>query len=266
MLIPFRKMQAQGNDFAILLHTHRTELNLPLSRLARDICDRREGVGADGLVILLEDVEADARMVIYNSDGSRASMCGSALRCCALLMSEMTGRSNLALATDSGLKTASIRETRAGKDIEVNLGRPTLREPELEVEGIGGSLVEVGNLHFVSFWDGLNDQEVRFGPALEKHPAFPEAVNCQFACVTGRETLELKIWETGCGATRACGTGAVASVFAAIQKGLLADSVRVLMPGGEVRINREANGEYTLAGGVEHVFNGIYLWKTSANT
>lgn len=266
MLIPFRKMQAQGNDFAILLHTQRRELNLPLSRLARDICDRRKGVGADGLVILLYDPEADARMEIHNSDGSRASMCGSALRCCSLLISELKKKDNLRIATDSGIKTAFVRGSDDGKDVEVNLGKPRLRESELEVEGARGTLVDVGNLHFISFWEALDGQEFRLGPVFEKHPVFPGQVNSQFARVITRGEIELRIWETGCGATQACGTGAVATVFAGIEKGMLDSCVKVRMPGGEVLISRVDNGEYTLAGGVEHVFSGVYLWKTWANT
>lgn len=266
MLIPFCKMQAQGNDFVILRFTHRTDSSLPLPELACDICDRRKGVGADGLVILLADPKADARMLIHNSDGSRASMCGSALRCCAELVSGLKHKKQLKLATDSGMRTASITETEGEKSVEVNLGRPSLIQSDLEVEGAKGSLVDVGNLHFVSFWEVLDGQEFRLGPLLEKHPAFPGPVNSQFVRLISRGELELKIWETGCGVTLACGTGAVASVFAGIEKGMLDARVKVAMPGGEVQISRKDNGEYILAGSVKHVFSGVYLWKTSANT
>jgi len=252
MLIPFCKMQAQGNDFVILRFTYRTDSSLPLPELACDICDRRKGVGADGLVILLADPKADARMLIHNSDGSRASMCGSALRCCAELVSGLKHKKQLYDAIEF------LRE--------VNLGRPSLIQSDLEVEGAKGSLVDVGNLHFVSFWEVLDGQEFRLGPLLEKHPAFPGPVNSQFVCLISRGELELKIWETGCGVTLACGTGAVASVFAGIEKGMLDARVKVVMPGGEVQISRKDNGEYILAGSVKHVFSGVYLWKTSANT
>ena len=257
MLIPFRKMQAQGNDFAILLLTGQKETRLPLEELAMDICDRRKGAGADGLVLLLDDPEADARMAIFNSDGSQAEMCGSALRCCARLVHELTGRTELGIATDDGIKTASIGDN----CVEVNLGKPDLFHADKRVAGVRGSLVGIGNLHFVSFWESLVDQEYKYGPVLERHPDFPGEVNSQFVRVVGRGEIELRIWERGCGATQACGTGAVASVFCGIGKGLLDSEVKVNMPGGDVRVRILDNGEFILAGRVEHVYSGVYRWK-----
>lgn len=257
MLIPFRKMQAQGNDFAILVLTGQKESRLPLPELASDLCDRRKGVGADGLVLLTEDPEADARMTIFNSDGSRAAMCGSALRCCAMLLNGMTGKAELRIATDSGIKTAAI----GSKRVEVNLGKPSLLEEDILASEVRGSLVDIGNLHFVSFWEVLDGQEYTFGPILEKDPGFPAEVNSQFTRVLSRAEIELRIWERGCGATQACGTGAVASVFAGIHKGLLDRDVKVNMPGGSVQIRNLDNGEFILAGEVEHVFSGVHTWK-----
>ncbi len=257
MLIPFDKLQAQGNDFVVLQLLYTPQTSLPPDALARDICDRRTGVGADGLVLLLADDAADARMLIHNSDGSHALMCGSALRCCASLLHRLTGKTELAIATDSGLKTASIQ----GRQISVNLGKPVLKEKDISVEGITGSLVEVGNYHFVSFQQVLKGQELEFGPRLERHVRFREGVNSQFVRVISHREIELRIWERGAGATRACGTGAVASVFCGIGKGLLDDEVWVKMPGGAVRINIADRGEFLLTGTVEHTFSGVYTWK-----
>ncbi|MBW6513501.1 MAG: diaminopimelate epimerase [Candidatus Syntrophosphaera sp.] len=257
MLIPFRKMQAQGNDFIILLLTGQKESRLSLEALAMDICDRRKGAGADGLVLLLDDPEADARMTIFNSDGSRAEMCGSALRCCSRLVYEITGRTELSIATDDGIKTASI----ANDCVEVNMGKPDLFYADKRVAEVRGSLVGVGNLHFVSFWENLVDQEYKYGPVLERHPDFPGEVNSQFVRVIGRGEIELRIWERGCGTTQACGTGAVASVFCGIGKDLLDNEVKVNMPGGNVCVRYQDNGEFILAGSVEHVYSGVYRWK-----
>lgn len=257
MLIPFRKMQAQGNDFAILLLIGQKESRLPMEELAADICDRRKGVGADGLVLLQDDPEADARMTIFNSDGSRAAMCGSALRCCAMLVSTITGKTELRIATDRGIKTANIQDN----SIEVNLGKPSLLGEDILVAEVQGSLVDIGNLHFVSWWEILEGQECTFGPVLEKHQDFPEEVNSQFARLISRSEIAIRIWERGCGATQACGTGAVASVFAGIHKGFLDRDVKVNMPGGVVQIRILDNGEFILAGEVEHVFSGVYTWK-----
>ncbi len=257
MLIPFCKMQAQGNDFVILqlLHTH--EIKLPWQDLAKEICDRRKGVGADGLVLLLGDPNADARMLIYNSDGSRAAMCGSALRCCARLLSGLRGDSKLRIATDSGVLDAVIE----AEEISVKLGMPQMLENNLVLEGIEGALIGVGNWHFVSYQKELKDQEFEFGPLLEQHSHFPDGVNVEFARVVSRNQIDMTIWERGAGATQACGTGAVATVFCGIQKGFLDSEVRVNMPGGTVSIRALENGEFILAGAVEHTFNGVYTWK-----
>ncbi len=262
MLIPFSKMQAQGNDFVILelLDTQESRLNLPELVLA--ICDRRTGVGADGLVLLLADTEADARMVIFNSDGSRAAMCGSALRCCADLIHGIHGLSEMRIATDSGIKSAAIHAEYGNRTIEVNLGTPLLIEENITVDTVPGNLVNIGNLHYVSFWQQLQGQEALHGEVIEKHQHFTEEVNSEYVRVIDRGQIEMTVWERGCGATQACGTGAVASVFSGIHKGLLDSQVTVRMPGGEVRIEALSSGEYLLSGGVEHVFTGVFVWKT----
>lgn len=257
MLIPFTKMQAQGNDFVILELMQNTHSQLDLPALAIDVCQRRKGVGADGLVLLLGDPDCDARMAIINSDGSAAAMCGSALRCCAWLLHGLIGKAELRVNTDSGIKAAVV----GNAGVEVNLGAPRLVGAGIEVLETSGTLVDVGNLHYVAFGDVQAGQEAVLGPLIEAHPRFPGRVNVQFARVVSRSELELRIWEKGAGATQACGTGAVASVFAGIQMGGLDPEVRVRMPGGEVRVRSLENGEYMLQGSVEEVFTGVYRWK-----
>lgn len=261
MLIPFRKMQAQGNDFLILELLEARDYGLPLEELARDACDRRKGFGADGLVVLLGDPQADARMVIHNSDGGRAQMCGSALRCCAIILHSATGQDRLRLATDSGIREAVIQTAGSGATVEVSLGSPGFLEEELIAAGVTGSLVDVGNLHFVSFRADIQGQELALGPLLENHPRFPGAVNSEFVRVLSRQSIELVVWERGCGATQACGSGAVASVFTGIRKGLLDNKVLVRMPGGEVLVRQAEGGEMLLAGCVADIGTGVYRWK-----
>lgn len=261
MLIPFSKMQAQGNDFVILNLLGQKDCKHPLPELAEAICEPAFGVGADGLVVLHDDPEAAARMIIINADGSRAAMCGSALRCCASLLYDLNGRSEVSIATDSGIKTAVISATPEGRSIVVNLGTPVLLEEDVQIGDVKGSLVDVGNLHFVSLWDDLEDQHLRFGGMLEKHPHFSRGVNSEYIQILSPEEIVMTVWEHGVGPTFACGTGATASVFTGIHKGLLGSSVKVGMPGGEVRITRLDNAEFTLAGSVEYVFNGVYRWK-----
>lgn len=259
MLIPFRKMQAQGNDFVILELLESPETRLPLAELAIDVCGRRRGVGADGLVALLADPGADARMLIHNSDGSRAAMCGSALRCCAWLLHDLSGKTELRLATDSGFRSAAIEGSGTEKLVCVNLGQPVLLESELAVEGVSGSLVDVGNLHFVTFWDDPEGRELALGPVFERSARFEGGVNSEFVRVQDRGHILMRVWERGCGATQACGSGAVASVFAGIHQGLLEREVEVAMPGGQVRI--QAGENYLLRGAVADVFTGVYRWR-----
>lgn len=262
MLIPFVKMQAQGNDFVILDMLDSGESKLNLEALSRDICDRRKGVGADGLALLFADETADARMVIFNSDGSRAAMCGSALRCCADMLYGMTGKKELQIATDSGIKTATVLSEEDGEKIEVNLGKPAIVQEYMQVDGLTGTLVDVGNLHYVTFWERLAGQELTYGAALEKDSAFSTEVNSEYVQILSSNEIRMTVWERGCGITQACGTGAVASVFTGFRKGKVDASVKVNMPGGAVQIKVLPTGECLLIGSVENVFTGMFLWKT----
>ncbi|MCB5246340.1 MAG: diaminopimelate epimerase [Candidatus Cloacimonadaceae bacterium] len=257
MLIPFCKLEAQGNDFVILELIPASNTRLPLNLLAKDICKVHQGVGADGLVILLASDSADGKMIIYNKDGSRAEMCGSALRCCAYLLSDLTNKKELKIETDSGIKTASIKD----KAIQVNLGRPSIIKDNILVEEVKGTLVEIGNIHFVSYQDVLDGQELYLGPTLEKHSAFHAPVNVEFVHPLSATELEMKVWEKGVGLTQACGTGAVASVFTGIIHGILSNEVKVNMPGGQVLIRKMDTGDFLLEGNVTKVFNGVYKWK-----
>lgn len=260
MLIDFVKMQAQGNDFVILDHPGAALLNEDLSALAIAICDRHYGFGADGLVILTNSVTADARMIIYNSDGSRAAMCGSALRCLTRLQSKRTGRHCFELETDSGIKTCRLEPD----DVcTVGLGKPQMLDADKQVDEFKGSLVDVGNLHYVVYTNDLSEApHMLFGARLERHSSFPIPVNVHFARVEDSETITLKIWETGAGATLACGTGATAAVMSGILNHGLRDSVTVRMPGGEVRVSRDLpGGNFELSGKVFHIGTGQFKWK-----
>jgi len=262
MLIPFVKMQAQGNDFVVLNGFESAVPTVAMCQLAKDICDRNFGVGADGLVIMSPAENANARMIIYNSDGTRAAMCGSALRCVAMLTSRILGQNELSIQTDSGLKMGRIDPST--ERVSVNLGLPRLMEESKCVAGFCGDLVDVGNLHFVVYRDQLDDDpQFKYGSMLEHHPDFPATVNVHFARRITQNEVQIKIWENACGATLACGTGAVASVCSGIRQALLDTPVTVNMPGGSVEISvLTATGEFLLDGPVELVFSGQYQWKT----
>ena len=260
MLIPFLKMQAQGNDFIILDSFANPLPVLDFPAFARGVCKLHTGIGADGLVLLQASNISAAQMIIYNSDGSRAEMCGSALRCVSWLMHQKLGQTMLSIQTDSGLKQAEIAHRASGDIVSVNMGMPAIKEKNLSALGFTGDLVDVGNLHYVIWTESLNNNpHLLHGYSLEQHAGFPQAVNVQFACLSNPEEIELKIWERACGATLACGTGATASVFSGIKQGLLNNIVKVNMPGGFVTIEAGATG-YVLSGAVQPTFSGDYPW------
>ncbi len=261
MLIPFIKMQAQGNDFVILDAFNlspQVVRKLDLSALAAAICRPKTDVGADGLVLVSPLKTADGQMLIYNSDGSRAEMCGSALRCVAWLLMTKKGRSDLSILTDSGIKTALISN---GKQVTVNLGRPKLLQQNLTVEGFTGDLVDIGNLHYIVWQEDLaSDPHLKNGKLLETHNAFPRPVNVHFARQINETELEIKIWERAAGPTQACGTGAASTVCSAVARGFSAPKATVNMPGGCVNIAPGSQG-YQLSGEVDLAFRGEYEWK-----
>jgi diaminopimelate epimerase len=259
MLVPFIKMHAQGNDFVIL---DGFKLKLPpidYTELAKDMCTYRTGVGADGLVLLSPRKTAAAQMIIYNSDGTRAEMCGSALRCVSSLMFQKTNKRNLTILTDSGIKQAEI--SNGSQSVAVNLGVPKIVSREFSAEGFPGDLVDIGNSHFVIWVDTLDDNpHLQWGQAIENNPTFPQPVNVHFALLQSPEEITIKIWERSCGATLACGTGAASCVYSGFQRGILSNKVKVNMPGGSVQIEVVDSG-CILSGEVTNTFEGTYLWK-----
>lgn len=266
MLIPFSKMQAQGNDFVILCGLSEELPQLDWSHFARSVCMPHFGIGADGVVFLVPCPEADARMLIYNADGSRAKMCGSALRCIGWLLYESQGRLEYRVQTDSGLKEVNILPE--SRQIVVNLGAVRMLKQRMVVDSFTGDLVDIGNIHYINWVEEVEEELPRlYGADLEKHELFPEPPNVHFAHVNSRDFIQMNIWERGAGATLACGTGAGATVFSGIQRGLLDSEVRVQVPGGVLGVRYlEDSGEMLLFGLVKEVFTGVFPWKDSANT
>lgn len=258
MLIPFIKMQAQGNDFVFLKQPQQETQELP--RLAQSICDRHFGVGADGLVLVIDDEEADARMVIYNSDGTRPAMCGSALRCTGWLVGQKKQKDALRIRTDSGFREVQVDRDRG--EVTAVIGYPQLREKDLVLFGLKGSLVDVGNLHFVTWWDDLEPKpHLLFGAKIEKTAGYESGINSMYARRISADEVELLIWENACGATLACGTGASATLKVGVELGLLNSEVTIHMPGGSVQARLNPDQGVSLSGAVKEVFEGAFPWK-----
>jgi diaminopimelate epimerase len=255
---PFAKMEATGNDFVVVYAHDLPDDQGPESAAA--ICDRRTGIGADGVLIVgqgrsLTDADravgASAAMTLWNADGSLAQMCGNGLRCIALLLLEhghWSGEDATVINTAAGPVSARIvSQTQAvPRQIELDLGGPRAADLEpLQLHAGGKSLlgrrVDMGNPHFVLFRDEqrapLPDLS-EWAAELETLATFPERTNVEWAIVEAPNRIRLRVWERGVGETQACGSGACATVVAARLSGRVGDGpCQVILPGGVLQVS-----------------------------
>jgi len=280
----FTKLQGTGNDF-IFIDARKLEHDWP--RLAREMCHRYFGVGADGLILVANSNAASLRMRLFNSDGSEAEISGNGLRCYAkyVIDRQIVPGPNLTVETMSGIRT--IETTMSGGKVthaKVNMGTPHFKAEEIPAlidgsqRGRGGvdiipildypltigrrrldlSFVSMGNPHAVVF---LSEPVADFpllviGPKIESHRIFPERVNFEVARILSRNTIEARVWERGAGETLSCGSGACALAVIARIKGYTDDEVSIILSGGNLIVYWNGVGEVYLSGPVEQVFNG----------
>ncbi len=264
MDIEFEKWQGLGNDFIILKNANAT------SDLAKIMCDRNFGIGADGLFSAKKTDKADIAWDFFNSDGSIAQMCGNGIRCFAKYAynSGLVNKKEFSVLTLKGLISPKILEN---GQVKVNMGKPIFeaekipvkaKNPmEFEVEGFLASAVSMGNPHCLIFTNE-NGCELakKLGPKIEVSPLFPEKTNVEFINIINKNKIEVNVWERGCGITLACGTGSCASVVAGMKKGFLDKNVEVILPGG--CLNIEYTGESVfMTGSCEKVFEGKFFHK-----
>lgn len=266
------KYHGIGNDF-VVLDRRDSGIDIEPTEAVR-ICDRRRGVGADGVLVLLPSRDAAARMVVHNVDGSIAEMCGNGLRCAVkyLVDNDATRPTSIAVETGAGVLACGVRYDAAeAVEIEVQMGPARLVAPNLPSASTGapfvdqvisgfqplrGTAVSMGNPHLV-LSNGDPDQVQLLGPALERHPGFVDRTNVEFVRTEGEEGLQVAVWERGSGFTQACGTGACAAVAAWVHRGLLpADRfVPVQLPGGTLFIRVAADlSQVVLRGPAVFVF------------
>jgi diaminopimelate epimerase len=240
--IPFTKASACGNDFLMIEGSHASG---DLAALARRLCDRHRGIGADGVEWLFPDGEADARAQLFNADGSEAEISGNGTRCVAADLSSRTGKTEVVIRTGAGLKTCRLTGRQGATfEFETAMGQPTVGE-ELAVETVlgraTGTKVSMGNPHFVivveDFPEGWKQQAALIGA----QPLFPEGTNVEFVVVRerGLREIEIRLFERGVGETQSSGTGACASAAAAIAGGMVSSPVRVVAPGGTQTVRWE---------------------------
>ncbi len=272
----FTKMHGLGNDY-IYFNALTEPVDDP-GALAVRLSDRHFSVGGDGIVLIAPSEKADFKMRMFNADGSEGKMCGNAARCIGKYVYEkgLTTKTDLSLETLSGVRALHLSVRNGQVDqISVQMGKAVFSCPDipvateqaelvqfpLEVAGKKwhGTAVSMGNPHFVIICEEVQSLPLeQLGPIFEHHPLFPEGVNTEFIRVVDHETLEMRVWERGSGETMACGTGACASVAAAVKLGICQPDtfVAVKLPGGDLSIRCSKDWDITMEGPAAFAFEG----------
>ena len=275
-IINFTKMQGLGNDFVVLDYEEYKKTNKTPNDLAIKLCDRHFGIGADGLIIVNPDTkDTDIGWIFYNNDGSIAQMCGNGIRCFAKYVYEkgLVNKKEFSVETKAGTIIPKILDNGL---VRVNMSEPILIPEKIPVR-ISANLnfeiivsdrtfianaVSMGNPHCIIITDeDTKALALKYGREIEKHPLFPEKTNVEFIKVLSRDEINLDVWERGCAITLACGTGACASVVAAILNGLCDNKVKVNLPGGQLLIEWDGNINDTkhdifMSGRADYSFRG----------
>jgi len=275
VIMKFTKMQGAGNDY-IYIDCFEYEINSPES-LSPALSDRHYGIGGDGVVLISPSDIADAKMRMFNLDGSEGKMCGNAIRCVAKYLYEKKGlkKRNMKIETLSGVKELYLNLTNGEvSSVKVNMGKadltacsvPVISDKEVVIDApiqICGqeykmTCVSMGNPHAVVFCDYTDNLDLmKIGPLFEKNPVFPEGVNTEFVRVVDENTLKMRVWERGSGETLACGTGACAAAVAAVINGYCKKDtpIKVVLKGGDLIIQYTDDAVY-MTGDCVTVFEG----------
>lgn len=241
---PVVKMNGTRNEF-VIVDARETAVDDAVA-LARRVCDRTSGLGADGLLVVRASVRADAAVQIVNADGSEAEMCGNGLRCIARYLDEHDGRASAVVETVAGLIATRIVD-REPYTVAETLGTPQVGPP-YEVAGFTATPVDVGNPHVVIVVPDLHAIDIRtLGPRIERDPRYPNGTNVHFVQIAG-DTLRVVHWERGAGATAACGTGAVACAAVAMLAHGFRSPVHLAVPGGPLSVEWTPGEPATLIG------------------
>lgn len=260
MAINFTKMQGLGNDFVILDYEEYEKTKLEPSELAKKLCDRNFGIGADGLIIVNPKCKnADISWIFYNSDGSIAQMCGNGMRCFARYVydKKFIDKKEFSVETKAGIIIPKII---SDTEVCVNMGKPILDTKKIPCNAktnlnipykIGEktfnlNAVSMGNPHCVIFVDKDSKYLAEnLGSKIETDEIFPEKTNVEFVEILSRNSVKINVWERGCGITLACGTGACATTVAGILNDYLDNTVSCNLPGGTLKVEWQGNKNNT---------------------
>ena len=270
----FTKMQGIGNDY-VYVNCFEEDIKNP-SELSIAISDRHFGIGSDGLIMIMPSPAADARMRIFNADGSEAQMCGNGIRCVAKYLYEygIKKSDRMTIETAAGLKTIEL--TVVNEDvtqIKVEMGTPELLRNEIPMLGENKQVVNeplqvndsvlyvtcvsMGNPHCITFVDDVDSIVLDVtGKAIENHELFPERINAHFVQQISANKVKMRTWERGSGETLACGTGAVATGVACVLNNLTERIISTQLPGGELMVEWTDDNKTYMTGPAEIVFTG----------
>lgn len=270
-MIPFTKMHGIGNDFVMLDTLRDGAPTGDLAELSKRLCDRRFGIGGDGLILVERAEEAPFRMRMFNPDGSESEMCGNGIRCFARLLADRgyASQGAVPVATGAGILSVEILETGS---VRVDMGPYRLTRGEIgitgdpaadfreqSVGGFVGTAVSMGNPHLVIFREDVQAIDLEFeGPKLEHDRLFPRRINVHFAQVEDRTHLVQRTWERGAGVTLACGTGACAVAVAGYLTGRSEARTTIRLPGGSLEIDVQPDGRVFMTGPAVTVFEGAW--------
>lgn len=286
MKLNFIKMQGIGNDFIIMdFYSRQLPEKIDFGEVAKKLCDRHFGIGADGLILIFPSKKYEFMMRIFNFDGSEAQMCGNGIRCFARYVYDhrLTSHIKFSVETLAGEIIPALvfdnKESKTIKGITVDMGKPRLTEREIPM--IGNSeksiinhdilfengdhfqitCVSMGNPHCVIFTEDVRNFPVKeVGPVIEKHNIFPEKTNVEFVQPVNESEMIFRVWERGVGETMACGTGACAAAVAGVLNHRTCRRVIVHLAGGDLKIDwREDNGHVYMTGPAEYVFEGTVI-------
>ena len=250
--IKITKMQGCGNDFVIIDYEEYKKTQMPMEELAKKICNRNFGVGADGMIIPDTNTDqTDIGWYFYNSDGSIAQMCGNGMRCFAKYVFDkgLVDKKEFSVMTGAGVIKPQLLED---GNVKVNMGAPILEDAKIPFNGerklnaldreFDITPVSMGNPHCVIIGDDdPMEMALKYGPEIEKHKFFPEKTNTEFVKILSRTEIDMRVFERGCGITLACGTGACASVVACVLNNLTEQKVKVNLLGGSVFVEWQGN-------------------------
>ena len=275
-MLHFTKMHGCGNDY-IYINCFDAEINLSQSLIVQ-LSNRHTGIGGDGVVLILRSSIADAKMRMFNLDGSEGNMCGNAIRCVAKYLYDngIVKKEEMKIETKSGVKELHLFiKNEQVYSVKVNMGKAELSPEKIPVKlkgknaiakpvTIGGkkysiTCVSMGNPHAVNFVKNIAKLDLpKIGPMFENNRLFPEKVNTEFVELAGKNNLKMRVWERGSGETQACGTGACAVAVAAVLNGHCDKNtdIKVQLPGGEL-IVRYTDEAVFMTGNCEKVFEGV---------